>query len=100
LEADDAKLEREDSCGHRSGAVLGIPERCDHTIEAEVEALFERVKREHGQLDILVNNAWGGYEEHDGPFYGSFWEWSIKRWNKMHSAGVWSTMATSYFPSL
>lgn len=80
--------------------MLGIPERCDHTIEAEVEALFERVKREHGQLDILVNNAWGGYEEHDGPFYGPFWEWSIKRWNKMHSAGAWSTMATSYFPSL
>ncbi len=41
----------------RGGA--GIPICCDHTIEAEVEALFECVKGEHCQLDILVNNAWG-----------------------------------------
>ncbi|MBN1812182.1 MAG: SDR family NAD(P)-dependent oxidoreductase [Anaerolineae bacterium] len=79
----------------RGGA--GIPVRCDHTVEAEIEALFEHVQQEHGRLDILVNNAWGGYEEHDGAFKGPFWEWSISRWDKMLKTGVWSDMVTSYY---
>jgi len=29
--------------------------RVDHTVEAEVAALFERIEREHGRLDVLVN---------------------------------------------
>lgn len=37
----------------------GIPVRCDHTVDEQVRALFERVKEEHGHLDILVNNVWG-----------------------------------------
>ena len=76
----------------------GIPVRCDHAVEAEIETLFERVKQEHGRLDILVNNAWGGYEEHDGVFEGRpFWELSLLRWNKMLTVGVWSHMVSSYF---
>ena len=43
----------------------GIAVRCDHTADAEVEALFARVTQEQGRLDLLVNNAWGGYEQHD-----------------------------------
>ena len=35
----------------------GIPVRCDHTNDADVRSLFERVRREHGRLDLLVNNA-------------------------------------------
>src|SRR5919202_1199636 len=37
----------------------GIAVRCDHTVDAEVEALFARVRDEQGRLNILVNNAWG-----------------------------------------
>ena len=37
--------------------------KCDVSKEAEVEALFEQVVRQFGQLDILVNNAGvGGYK--------------------------------------
>jgi NAD(P)-dependent dehydrogenase (short-subunit alcohol dehydrogenase family) len=39
-----------------------IPVRCDHTRDSEVEAVFHRIIDEQGQLDILVNNVWGGYE--------------------------------------
>src|ERR1700730_1238515 len=39
-----------------------IPIRCDHTDDREVEAVFARISRERGRLDVLVNNAWGGYE--------------------------------------
>ena len=34
----------------------GIAVRCDHTVPAEVAHLFEQV----GQLDLLVNDIWGG----------------------------------------
>lgn len=40
----------------------GIPVRCDHRVDAEVAALFERVRGEQGRVHLLVNNAWGGYE--------------------------------------
>src|SRR6516165_3916232 len=36
----------------------GVAVCCDHTADAEVEALFARVKKEQGRLDVLVNNAW------------------------------------------
>lgn len=35
----------------------GIAVHCDHADDAQVQALFERVGREQGRLDILVNNA-------------------------------------------
>src|SRR3954468_9423634 len=38
----------------------GVAVRCDHTVDAEVRALVERVRREQGHLDVLVNDVWGG----------------------------------------
>ncbi len=40
------------------GTALALP--CDHADDAAVAAAFARVEAEQGQLDILVNNAWGG----------------------------------------
>jgi len=37
------------------GAVTAVP--CDVTDEAQVTALFEAAVREHGRLDVVVNNA-------------------------------------------
>lgn len=42
------------------GRGISIP--CDHRDPAQVRELFARVDREHGRLDLLVNNAWGGHE--------------------------------------
>lgn len=68
---------------------VGISARCDHTVDAEVEALFERVKQEQGRLDILVNNVWGGYEKDpEGDFVAPFWEQPLWRWDAMFVAGV------------
>src|ERR1700754_4077661 len=44
----------------------GIPVRCDHVDDADVRSLFARVRQEQGRLDLLVNNAWGGYEQRPG----------------------------------
>ncbi len=68
---------------------VGIPVRCDHTIDAEVENLFERVKRERGRLDLLVNNVWGGYEQHEHDrFTAPFWEQPARHWDGMFTAGL------------
>ena len=66
--------------------------RCDHRVDAEVTAAFERVVREAGKIEILVNNVWGGYERmlEDGIFTWTkpFWEQGLWRWDAMFSAGV------------
>ena len=36
---------------------LGIAVTCDHADDGQVRQLFNRVKNDHGKLDILVNNA-------------------------------------------
>lgn len=66
----------------------GIAIRCDHTREAEVAALIERVVREHGRIDLLVNNAWGGHEVFDGVFDAPFWQRPMAQWDAMFDRGV------------
>jgi NAD(P)-dependent dehydrogenase (short-subunit alcohol dehydrogenase family) len=67
----------------------GVPVRCDHTADAEVEALFARVKQEQGRLDLLVNNVWGGYEHFDwSRFVAAFWEQPRRHWSGMFESGV------------
>lgn len=68
---------------------IGVAVRCDHTVDAEVEALFERIRGEQGRLDILVNNVWGGYERFgEEDFSAPFWEQPMWRWGLMFDAGV------------
>jgi len=78
----------------RGGA--GVALRCDHTVDADVERLVERVRVEDGRLDVLVNNAWGGYEGHDHrTFAVPFWEQPRARWDAMFTAGVRAHLVTS-----
>ena len=74
----------------------GIAVRCDHTVDADVEALFRRVRDEQGRLDLLVNNAWGGYERYtESEFDAPFWEQPLWRWDGMFTAGVRAQLVTS-----
>ena len=68
----------------------GIAVRCDHTLDADVEALFTRIRDDHGRLDLLVNNVWGGYENPEcRPLSRApFWEQSLQQWDGMFTAGV------------
>lgn len=38
----------------------GIAVQVDHLVSSEVEALVDRIRTDEGQLDILVNDIWGG----------------------------------------
>lgn len=65
---------------------------CDHTDDDAVARVFERVAREAGTLDVLVNSAWGGYERmvEDGHFTWPlpFWMQPRWRWSAMMDTGV------------
>ena len=53
-----------------------IPVRVDHTVEAEVKALFRRIDRTHGRLDVLVNSIAG--EDPMMGQWGNFWQVDLK----------------------
>jgi NAD(P)-dependent dehydrogenase (short-subunit alcohol dehydrogenase family) len=44
----------------------GVPVPCDHLDPAQVAALADRIRSEHGHLDVLVDDIWGGEGLH-GP---------------------------------
>ena len=50
----------------------GIAVQVDHSDDASVRALFERIRRDEGRLDILVNNATSIHDALIEP--GGFWE--------------------------
>jgi NAD(P)-dependent dehydrogenase (short-subunit alcohol dehydrogenase family) len=50
--------------------------RVDHTVEEEVQALFQRVERERGRLDVLVNSIAG--EDPLMAQWCSFWKTDLK----------------------
>ena len=62
---------------------------CDHRRDEEVAGAFQQID---GPLDVLVNNAWGGYERmvEDGQFTWTapFWKQPEHRWTSMIDAGV------------
>ncbi|MDX2020371.1 MAG: SDR family oxidoreductase [Deltaproteobacteria bacterium] len=66
----------------------GVPCVCDHSRDDQVAALFERILRDEGRLDVLVNNAWGGHEAFDGVFEAPFWERPLGEWDAMMDRGV------------
>lgn len=48
---------------------IAIPVRVDHTVVAEVDALFDRVIQEHGRLDLVVNSIGGHGYQWGKPFW-------------------------------
>jgi NAD(P)-dependent dehydrogenase (short-subunit alcohol dehydrogenase family) len=79
----------------------GIAVTCDHREDAQVEKVFQQVAQEQGRLDVLVNNAWGGYSqmEHDGEFtwLKPFWSQPFWRWDAMFNGGVRAAYVASAF---
>jgi NAD(P)-dependent dehydrogenase (short-subunit alcohol dehydrogenase family) len=78
--------------------VVRVP--CDHTNDADVSRVFARLVQDGGALDLLVNNAWGGYErmvDATGRFTWllPFWEQPDYVWSSMMDAGVRSAFSAS-----
>jgi len=72
----------------------GVPVRCDHTDDLQVESLFARIAAERGRLDLLVNNAWSGYELSPDPSL-PFWQIELRHWNLMFDGGLRAAVSAS-----
>jgi NAD(P)-dependent dehydrogenase (short-subunit alcohol dehydrogenase family) len=71
----------------------GIAVKTDHTIQPEVETLVNRIRREQGRLDVLVNDVWGGEKlvEWGKPF----WELELDNTFKLLERSVFTHIITA-----
>ena len=70
-----------------------IAVRVDHAVPRDVEALFERVDKEHGRLDVLVNSIAG--EDPMMGQWGSFWEIDLTNGEAIMRQGLLSHVITA-----
>jgi NAD(P)-dependent dehydrogenase (short-subunit alcohol dehydrogenase family) len=77
--------------GRRGGQ--GIAVQVDHAEDDQVASLFDRVGREQGRLDILVNNAFALPEDLTEP--RPFWEKPLSNW-EMVDVGVRSNFVAAW----
>jgi NAD(P)-dependent dehydrogenase (short-subunit alcohol dehydrogenase family) len=77
---------------NKAGGVA-IALRVDHTEEPEVRDLVERIDREHGRLDVLVNSVAG----EDPMLYqwGSFWKTNLEQGDAIFRQCVLSHIITA-----
>jgi NAD(P)-dependent dehydrogenase (short-subunit alcohol dehydrogenase family) len=72
---------------------IGVAVRVDHTEEAAVERLFERVRADHGKLDLLINDIWGG--DALTEWGKTFWEVDVKTGFEMLERAIHTHIVTS-----
>jgi dehydrogenase/reductase SDR family protein 1 len=72
----------------------GIAVRCDHADDAAVAEVFAQVQREHGQLDLLVNNATSSAYILESPGK-PFWEQPLSLIDEMLTVGLRSYYVAS-----
>ncbi|GAA1937720.1 SDR family oxidoreductase [Kitasatospora viridis] len=79
-----------------TGAGSGIAVPTDHLAEEQVRALVERIDREQGRLDVLVNDLWGGEHLMTGSVFGKkSWETPLADGLRILELGVRSHVITA-----
>ncbi|WP_327099896.1 SDR family NAD(P)-dependent oxidoreductase [Nocardia vinacea] len=75
---------------------VGVPVVCDHRDDDAVERLFERIRNEHGRLDVLVNNVYNAPAA--ARWLGKpFWEVPPQAWDETFDVGLRSHYVASVF---
>jgi NAD(P)-dependent dehydrogenase (short-subunit alcohol dehydrogenase family) len=78
------------------GSCIDIP--VDHRDDEQVKSLFEQIDREqNGQLDLLVNNAYGGVRSLISSNGKPFWESDLSLWDACNQVGLRSHYVASHF---
>jgi NAD(P)-dependent dehydrogenase (short-subunit alcohol dehydrogenase family) len=84
------------------GQAVAVP--CDHEDDDQVKAVVEHIGQQEGRLDVLINNAWGGYKRlrnrKANPGFkwkDPFWQQPLALWDDMHTVGVRSNYIASVF---
>ncbi|MCK1796270.1 SDR family oxidoreductase [Streptomyces sp. XM4193] len=73
----------------------GIAVPTDHLVADQVRDLLARVDREHGRLDILVNDLWGG--DHLLSWDTPVWEHDLQAGLRQLRLGVEAHLVTSHY---
>ncbi len=103
IEEDQAALPLPGTIGQTAAEVIrlggqGIAMVCDHREDTQVEAVYQCIQQEQGGLDILVNNAWAGYEGYFSNQYypplHPFWEKPISYWDENLIGVRWAYVAS------
>ncbi|EYF00054.1 SDR family oxidoreductase [Chondromyces apiculatus] len=71
----------------------GIPVQVDHSVEPQVEALIARIRKDHGKLDLLVNDIWGG--DALTEFKKPFWQLSVETGRTMLDRAIFTHIITA-----
>ncbi|NNF26538.1 MAG: SDR family NAD(P)-dependent oxidoreductase [Gemmatimonadetes bacterium] len=77
--------------GAAGGQAVAV--RVDHTDESQVERLVRRIREDHGGLDVLVNDIWGG--DALTEWGRSFWEVDVDQGFRMMELAIHTHIITS-----
>jgi NAD(P)-dependent dehydrogenase (short-subunit alcohol dehydrogenase family) len=89
-------LETKSAVEKAGGICIVVP--VDHSDDQQIKSLFEQIDREqNGQLDLLVNNAYGGVRSLIAAKGKPFWESDINLWDACNQVGLRSHYVASHF---
>jgi NAD(P)-dependent dehydrogenase (short-subunit alcohol dehydrogenase family) len=77
----------------------GIAEIVDHLVPDQVAALAARIRSQHGRIDVLVNNIWGGELLKGGPSQWNtpIWKLDLQKGLRMLRLGIETHLVTSHY---
>ena len=74
-----------------------IPVQVDHSDDEQVRMLFDRLKTEQGQLDLLVNNVFSGVRAIRDAYGEPFWKSEPDLWDAINNVGLRSHYVASIY---
>jgi NAD(P)-dependent dehydrogenase (short-subunit alcohol dehydrogenase family) len=103
VNADDSKdsilgslLDTKSAVEKADGICIAVP--VDHGDDQQIKSLIEQIDREqNGQLDLLVNNAYGGVRSLISSNGKPFWEEDLSLWDACNQVGLRSHYVASHF---
>lgn len=77
----------------------GVPVQVDHLDVEQVRRLAERLRSEHGHIDVLVNDIWGGEELKGGPadWNTPIWRHDLDKGLRILRLAIDTHLITSHF---
>jgi len=78
---------------------VGIPIVIDHLDKTEVGALADKIRTEHGRIDLLVNNIWGAEILKGGPAQWNtpIWKLDLEKGLRILRLGIEIHLVTSHY---
>lgn len=74
-----------------------IPIQVDHSDDEQIRNLFERIEKEQGQLDLLVNNVFSGVQAIKDAYGKPFWQSEPDLWDTVNNVGLRSHYISSVY---